>query len=298
MYERLGEAVLKDGPAELGVLEGPDPGWAERLLPFLSHKSDPWNWQNEWCLTRAPEGLAPLYYVCHRPGELIANVCNFFASGVGGFSHVYTSPAHRQKGACGAIMKALFADFRKRAGRAMFLGTGYASVAYRIYERYGFRSVTEGSGFMQYFTKSVEEFEREHFAPGEARAREIRFGDWPGTVALFWSAGPTELRLISPAVIGRDNFEGAFLGLLRGARGSSKAGTAPSRACAPLRPTTGSGMKCKSSTSSSTRTLLRGRGSSWGRSSGRRARSRPTLTQTRPGSARASSRAVSKSRRP
>jgi len=144
LYEKLGETALKDGPAELGIVQGPDPDWAEKLLPFLSHKGDLWNWQNEWCLRKDPEGLNPLYYVCHREGELLANVCNFFRNGVGNFSHVYTHPDHRRKGACAAILKALFSDFEKRGGRAMFLGTGYASVPYRIYEKHGFRSVTEG----------------------------------------------------------------------------------------------------------------------------------------------------------
>ncbi len=115
-------------------------------------------------------------------------------------------------------MKALFADFEKRDGRAMFLGTGYASVPYRIYEKHGFRSVTEGSGFMHCFSKGAEEFEKEQFASGEARAREIRFGDWPESIALLGSPGSSELRMVSPTMIGRDSFEGGFLELLRGAR--------------------------------------------------------------------------------
>ena len=218
MYERLGDAALKDGPAELGVVEGPDPDWAGKLIPFLSHKGELWNWQNEWCLRKDPEGLTPFYYVCHREGKLLANVCNFLRNGVASFSHVYTHPRHRRKGACAAIIKALFDDFRKRGGRAMFLQTEYRSVPYRVYEKYGFRSVTEGSGFMHYFAKSAEEFEEEQYAPGEVHVRKVRFGDWPESIALFGSPGPGELRMVSPPVIGRGDFEGPFLRLLRAAK--------------------------------------------------------------------------------
>jgi hypothetical protein len=47
MLENLGTVVLDSGErVEAAVILGPDLSWAERLKGFLSHKNDPWNWQN------------------------------------------------------------------------------------------------------------------------------------------------------------------------------------------------------------------------------------------------------------
>jgi len=76
---------------------------------------------------------------------------------------------------------------------------------------------------MSYFVKGAEAFEKEHFAPVEARGRKVRFGDWPESIALFGSPAPDVLRMVSPSAIGRDKFEGGFLELLRSAKNGERA---------------------------------------------------------------------------
>ena len=63
MYQKLDTVTLRSGETvEAGVVTGPDPAWAERLVKLLWHKGDPWNWQNAQVLER-DLGLDVFFYV-------------------------------------------------------------------------------------------------------------------------------------------------------------------------------------------------------------------------------------------
>jgi hypothetical protein len=46
-------------------LAGPDGDWSQKLVPFLQHKGDPWNWQNGQALTH-DLGIDVRFYVLTR----------------------------------------------------------------------------------------------------------------------------------------------------------------------------------------------------------------------------------------
>lgn len=93
MYQTLGKVTLRSGETvEAGVVAGPDPVWAERLVKLLWHKGDPWNWQNARLL-EADQGLDAYFYMLHRDGKPLANIMTVENNGVGHFGHVWTEPA-------------------------------------------------------------------------------------------------------------------------------------------------------------------------------------------------------------
>ena len=166
MYQKLGVVKLKSGEAvEAGIVRGPDPSWAQRLVKLLWHKGDPWNWQNAQVLER-DLGLDACFYVLHRDGEPFANLMTIELNGVGLFGHVWTQPADRQQGASSGLMRLQMQDFVVRGGQALFLGAGYGSVAYNMYASFGFVGIEAESGYMAYYTKPQAEFEANYFAPG------------------------------------------------------------------------------------------------------------------------------------
>ena len=68
-------------------------------------------------------------------------------------------------------------DFRNREGSALFLGTGYDTVPYYIYEEFGFESVEPGSGFMIYYAESGRTL-------SGSISRPVRrpYENWAGTI--------------------------------------------------------------------------------------------------------------------
>jgi hypothetical protein len=109
-----------------------------------------WNWHIAKALREPLEDLETRFYLGEIGGRIVGNICTFESGGIGILGHVYTDPAHRHKGVAGGIMGLQMEDFRRRSGKALTLGTGYGSNAYRIYESYGFRSILPESGIMRY----------------------------------------------------------------------------------------------------------------------------------------------------
>ena len=180
MYEAFEDLTIgNDERVECGVITGPDPEWAERIESLLSHKGAKWNWQNSR-LIRNDEGVETRYYVLHRAGDLFANIMTVTLEGVGIFGHVWTRPEDRRKGACSALMPVQMEHFRQNGGRALFLGTGFGSTAYRIYSENGFRSVEPGSGAMSYFTDSPDDFENWYFQNSPSVVEPLCWR-WPST---------------------------------------------------------------------------------------------------------------------
>jgi hypothetical protein len=215
MYQRLGMVKLKSGETvEAGVVRGPDLVWAQRLMELLWHKGDPWNWQNAQVLER-DLGLDACFYVLHRDGAPFANIMTIELNGVGLFGHVWTQPADRQQGASSRLMRLQMQDFVERGGQALFLNTGYASVAYNMYANFGFTGIEAENGTMAYYTKTQAEFEAAYFAsrtaPSLVEVQPLNWLHWPAATPLFVGDYPGLVRCLPLGLIGRVITEGAFL---------------------------------------------------------------------------------------
>ena len=227
MYDGLGHVTLATGEqVEVGVITGPDAEWAERVEKLLGHKRDPWNWQNRQLL-RTNVGIGARFYILHRGGMPFANIFIAELSGVGILGHVWTDPEDRKKGACSKLMRVQMKDFTSRQGKALFLDTGFESVAYHIYERFGFTSVESGSGFMDWTATSKDEFEATYFQKGKTEIQPLGWTHWPSSPALFLGDSPCVVRCAPLKLIGRRSTEGAFLPILRDEIGRQAAGKEP-----------------------------------------------------------------------
>lgn len=215
MYRGLGEIALKTGErVEFGVVEAPDPEWAERIEKLLAHKGDPWNWQNSELL-RYPTDVETYFYLLHRDGAPFSNIMLCLAHGVGLFGHVWTNPEDRRKGAASRIMSTLMEDFRRRGGQALFLGTDFDAPPYHIYAREGFIGIEDRSGYMAYYTPGAERFEAWYFAGGPARVAELQWRHWPASAALLLGDFGGMLRLVCAKIKHRASPEGPLLPFLR-----------------------------------------------------------------------------------
>ena len=212
MYSPLATARLKTREEmEIGVVCAPDREYAEAIRHFLSHKPGDFKRHIDLCLAGGLEELETRFYVGLLNGQVISQAMFVEYSGVGLLGHVFTQPEHRQKGACRAVMTQQMDDFRKRGSRFLLLGTGFESPPYWIYHRFGFRSVTAGSGFMRYAVN--EDFEAEWFAPGPTQVVEVQWRHWPTLSVLFGQRAGSFLRNMALGLFGPRNFEGDFLTL-------------------------------------------------------------------------------------
>lgn len=203
MMESLGTVALRDDElVEASVVRGPDTKWAPRIGPLLQHKGEPWNWQVAQVLERNLD-LESYFYILHRGDAPFANIMTIEAAGLGIFGHVWTNPEDRQKGASSQLMAMQMDHFAVRGGRALFLGTGYDSVAYKMYQRFGFESVEPESGYMTFYTGSEQDFNNELFRTSLVDGEPLAWSHWPMMQPLFMGGWPGAARLIASGLKGR-----------------------------------------------------------------------------------------------
>lgn len=225
MLHHLGEVTLKSGErVAAAVVRGPDAAWRDRITRFLSHKGDPWNWQNSALLSH-DAGVEAWFYILHRDGVPFAHQMTVELQGVGIFGHVWTDPADRGQGAAGELMRVQMAHFRQRGGRALYLSTGYDTPPFRIYQKHGFTGVEAGSGYMTWTDRPLAEFEAAYFAPGPAVIEPLCWPHWPTAPALFMGNFPGIIRCAPLKLIGRQSTEGNLLPAIQGRESN---GDAPS----------------------------------------------------------------------
>ena len=115
-------------------------------------------------------------------------------------------------------MRLQMQDFAARGGQALFLGTEYASVAYKMYAAFGFASIEAASGYMAYYGKSQAEFEQSYFAPSsdptDVLIQPLQWMHWPLSAALFLGDFPGIVRAVRMQIFGRQSSEGGLLDLL------------------------------------------------------------------------------------
>ena len=210
MYNELGEAVLNTNERmEVGVITAPDEPHSEEIKKFLGHKPGNYKWHIERCVMEALDALETRFYVGKVDGRIITNIMTVEYQGIGILGHVFTMPEQRRKGACKGVMTYQMADFRQRNGRALYLGTGYDSHPYHIYDSFGFQSVFPKSGFMQYHVDA--DFEKKYFAYGHVEPKPVEWHDWPKITALSGIVNGEALRSLIWNVYGPTNMEGGFL---------------------------------------------------------------------------------------
>ncbi|MCY3022888.1 MAG: GNAT family N-acetyltransferase [Planctomycetota bacterium] len=226
MYYGLDSVTLRNGePAQLGVVLGPDSSdRARHLRELLAHKGPIWQWQIEQSLTKEQAGAESRFYILSKAGRPFANVMVVERRGIGIFGHVYTRPEERRNGAADIIIGCLADDFRQRGGRALYLGTGFDSPAYRLYAKHGFRSVEPESGHMAWFAGGRETFERDAFAPAAVRHEPLAFHHWPLLPALAMMAHPARVRIATMDAVNSASTEGGALPVLMAMNGEAEHG--------------------------------------------------------------------------
>ena len=214
MYQRLGDAVLKNGETvEIGLVTPPFDEYAERLRKLLVHRGWEWGYQLGLSVEGKTDELENRFYVARRGDVFISNVCTFEKEGVGVLEHVWTPPEERLKGLCNAIFEKLMADFRARKVKLMLLGTGYDTPPYHIYRKFGFKGFFRGSGLMRW--SSEPGFEKNYFGPGETKVVHATWSAWPRINAL--AAEPEEyVKSIAYGKFFRTYFEDACIYLMHG----------------------------------------------------------------------------------
>ena len=227
MYEHIDTIRLKSGESvDACVVKGPDPDWADRIEALLEHKGEIWRWGNTMVLRKRLD-VEAYFYVLHRNGIPFANMTTVETRGAGIFGHVYTRPEDRRKRAAMELMRITMDHFRRRGGQALYLGTGFDSPPYHIYRAHGFEGLESQSGYMEFYTASKEEFERDYFAKGQADAAGLDWRDWPASTALFTGDFPGVTRCAGMRIFGRQSTEGPLLPFIRDAAARKADGRPP-----------------------------------------------------------------------
>lgn len=214
MYTETAPVVLKNGEkVSAGIVVCPDSEWAPRLKRLLGHKPLPYTRQISELLTR-DTGVDTRFFILHREGIPFANIMTAERSGSGFFGHVWTDQADRKKGASSEIMKMVLRDFEDRKSGALFLGTGFDTVAYHFYRKYGFEPLMPGSGSMVLYADGPEKFDKAYFTDAGTRIVDFGWPHWPASAALFAGDYPGCVRCAGEKIFGRQITEGPFLKLL------------------------------------------------------------------------------------
>ena len=216
MYQRLLSDHLKGGAeVQIGFVEGPDPDWMSRLIPFLGHK-EPWfEYHIAKALAEPLDDLRTRFYVGTVRDEIVAHIMVVSARGAGILGHVYTVPEWRRQGAVSAVMQAQMRDVADLD--VVTLSTGFGSAAYGIYHGFGFRSMVDGSGDMRWLSGAETDF----FKPAGCSVQSMRWDDWPhySWATLQEFANEPAPRSAAFGINQRGSSEGSFVRIMQSALG-------------------------------------------------------------------------------
>lgn len=213
MDRLLSHAVLRDGTrVEVRLVMPPEPGWADRMHCFLKHKGMPWQLHWQEAFAGRCDALETRFFLLVIDGEPISNIMTAENGGIGIFGHVFTKPRWREKGAASILMRAVCEDFSSRNGIALYLGTGYDSMPWRLYAKFGFEGIAPPLGLMRW----VRQPDRlaAMFAGERLSVRPIRWGDWPLLQCLSLQPGGDYVKNMSLKRFGPADMEGPLLTLM------------------------------------------------------------------------------------
>jgi len=210
MDRKLSDAKLRDGtPVEVRLVMPPEPAWAEKVDRFLSHKGMPWQIHWRAAFAGQCDDLQTRFYLLVVDGRPISNIMMVENMGIGILGHVYTDPAWRQKGAATILMRTVCDDFASRSGIALYLYTEYASMPWRLYEKFGFRGIVPQQGYMQWVR---QEDALKALLYGEGlQVRAVAWRDWPCLECLFLQGQGDWLKNFALKRFGTCDMEHAFL---------------------------------------------------------------------------------------
>ncbi len=227
MYEDTGNAQLKSGETvETCLLTALEPTWAPKMLNLIDHKPSPWRSQAEAALTVGLD-VESRFYVLHRDGQPLANIMTTEVAGVGFLGHVYTVPEDRRQGAASVLLQKIMANFRKRAGRVLFLSTDFDSPPYHLYASFGFEPIEPGSGEMCFYTSSQDQFNSEYFAPGPVKIQPMSWPHWATAAPLLAGSWPGVVRCAAQKLFSRRSSECPLLALVMDNAARKTAGRPP-----------------------------------------------------------------------
>ncbi|MCK4324841.1 MAG: GNAT family N-acetyltransferase, partial [Armatimonadetes bacterium] len=210
----MGTVTVKSGE-QLRIIRvaGPDAEWKEPIMKALGHKGGPWVGTIRMTLEQSLEGVQCYYYLGLLDEEIVGNITSTEAIkvGVGILGHVFTSPSHRRKGICTALMEALTGDFAARGGGAMTLATGYDSPPYHIYASFGFQGVGKSTAMIW---EAQPDFVEQYFSAGPTEVRNITWPDWALLDMLYKTEPGSFLRSIYFTHYGPSSYESLFPQLL------------------------------------------------------------------------------------
>ncbi|MGD8238366.1 MAG: hypothetical protein PVH68_07440, partial [Armatimonadota bacterium] len=108
MHERLDVVTLKSGEGmEVVRVTAPDARFRDRVLPFLGHKGEPWEWPLRLALDADPAvaDLSTHFYLGLVGDTVVGNITHVekLERPVGILQHVFTPPEQRRKGICTAL---------------------------------------------------------------------------------------------------------------------------------------------------------------------------------------------------
>jgi GNAT superfamily N-acetyltransferase len=212
MDQLLSTTVLKEGTAvTVHLVMPPEASLAYKMHSFLKHKGMPW--QMHWLEAFAGrcDCLETRFYLLMIEGEPISNIMTVETCGIGILGHVFTRPAWRGRGAASILMRVVCDDFASREGTALYLGTGYDSVPWRLYRKYGFEGFIPNAGLMQWIRRPQRLDAM--FGPEGLTVRPVCWGDWPLLHCLFVQEGNDVVKNIALRRFGQADMEGGFLAL-------------------------------------------------------------------------------------
>jgi GNAT superfamily N-acetyltransferase len=199
---------------ECRIIDDPDDDDVPQLSELLGHKGGIWEFHLEQWRTEEAKRLGTRFYVASIGADLVANIMVLSHRGLGLMGHVFTRPEHRRKGICDVLMDYHMEDWRKHDGDALFLGTGFESSPYRIYERHGYRAVPGRPGSMWWSPdiSDIDELWSSIYADAaRADVEDLAWQHWPSLNAFTHWPGEQMVRNVSWGIYGVSSSEGEFL---------------------------------------------------------------------------------------
>ena len=211
MYAKLFDTADRTGsPVETGVITNPDNQMMPEILDLLAHKGKIWVWQMRKLFSEEAREVQSRFFVARMDARSVSTIMLTEYAGIAIFGHVYTLPARRQRGLSTILIDAVLADFRKRHGRLIILFTEYQSVAYRLYEKYGFASLEKASGIM-YYPDTGPQVLDDITSSETADVRPAQWKDYPLLAASALNARDYPIKVFATDAVGQVPFETHFI---------------------------------------------------------------------------------------
>ncbi|MFQ5805992.1 MAG: GNAT family N-acetyltransferase [Phycisphaerae bacterium] len=120
------------------LILAPSPARWQAVEDLLSHEERLWLDDLRQRLVEGVDGSQDAFAVIPDGAQLLASACIRRRHDVGVLGHLFTRPAHRQRGGARLLMQALLSWFDMTGGKWLYLA-GPRSLAEGLFEKFGFR---------------------------------------------------------------------------------------------------------------------------------------------------------------